>query len=132
MTPWHATTVYGLNGSVTTAHLDSLKTSSIYEPIFKDGAPWYYREKSDLYHWSDTLISFEPLYPTGLLITPVSGFDIQSFSSIDATKLRCLAERNSPVILRGFTKMGIRVVVNEVAEAVPISECHGLDFQYSK
>ncbi|RPB14591.1 hypothetical protein P167DRAFT_484328 [Morchella conica CCBAS932] len=132
MTPWHATTLYGLNGSVTTAHLDSLKTSTSHELVFKGGAPWYYRERSDLYHWSDIRISFEHLYPTGLLITPVPGFDIRSFSSIDATKLRCLAEQNSPVILRGFTKMDIRVVINEVAEPVPISECHGLDFQSSK
>jgi hypothetical protein len=132
MTPWHATTVYGLNGSVTTAHLDSLKTSSSHELVFKDGAPWYYREKSDLYHWSDTRISFEPLYPTGLLITPVPGFDIQSFSSIDATKLRYLAEQNSPIILRGFTKTEIQVVIHEIAEVVPISERHGLDFQSPK
>lgn len=122
MTPWHATTVYGLDGSVATVHLDMLEVSPNHELVLKDGVSWYYRERSTLYDWGNMAVYFEPLYPTGLIITPVVGFTIPSLKDVDMEKIRRLAEHNSPVVLRGFADTEREVVVSRaggIGEVMP-------------
>lgn len=116
MTPWHATTVYKLDGSVATAHLDTLNASSDYELVCKDGVAWYYREKSTLYDWGNMTVYFEPLYPTGLIVTPVAGFAIPSLNDVDMEKIHRLAEHNSPIVLRGFADTEKEVISSKAIE----------------
>lgn len=116
MTPWHATTVYGLDGSVTTAHLDTLETSPRHELVYKDGVASYYRERSDLYIWDSMTVCFEPLYPTGLIVTPVAGFPAPSLKDVDMEKICCLAEYNSPIVIRGFSDTNKKVIVSKADE----------------
>lgn len=116
MTPWHATTVYGLDGSVATVHLDMLNASSNHELVCKDGVAWYYREKSTLYDWGNMTVYFEPLYPTGLIVTPVAGFAVPSLKDVDMEKIHRLAEHNSPVVLRGFADTEKEVLSGKATE----------------
>ena len=78
---------------------DMTKTDEI-EPVFRDGIPWCYREKSPLYHWDGIDVEFEHLYPSGLLIK--ANKPCTSYSEVPMKKLRALAEQNSPVVLRNF------------------------------
>jgi hypothetical protein len=72
-----------------------------YELVYEDGRPSYYRERSIFLKW-DANVSFQPLYPCGIMIQPSKGANSLSVSDIDAQKVRALAEINSPVLLRGF------------------------------
>lgn len=116
MTPWHSTTVYRLDGSVATAHLDTLETSPNHELVYNDGVSWYYREKSDLYDWGNLAVCFEPLYPTGLIVTPVMGSAIPSLKDVDMDKIRRLAEHNSPIVIRGFAGIEEETVISKASE----------------
>ncbi|KAF5309310.1 hypothetical protein D9611_014401 [Ephemerocybe angulata] len=81
----------------------------------KTGNPVYFREKSNLFAWSPQAV-FEPLYPCGLLIRPFEG--PLSIKDVDASKLRQLAELNSPVVLRGFTQTDDEILFSQKAEEV--------------
>lgn len=101
-TPWHTTLVFGLDGSVRTAPKAAMCASAAHELVSRDGQPWFFREKSALYDWDGMSVDFEPLYPFGLVVTPAAG-STPSLADVDMTKLRGLAEFNSPVVLRGFS-----------------------------
>ncbi|KAL0632894.1 hypothetical protein Q9L58_008210 [Maublancomyces gigas] len=101
-TPWHTTLVFDLDGSVHTAHRATIEASPKHEVVCRNGKPWFFREKSDLYTWEGMDIEFEPLYPFGLVITPAPGAAVPSLADVDMTKLRRLSEFNSPVVMRGF------------------------------
>lgn len=101
-TPWHTTLVFDLDGSVRTAHRATIEASPKHEVVCRNGKPWFFREKSDLYTWEGMDIEFEPLYPFGLVITPAPGAAVPSLADVDMTKLRRLSEFNSPVVMRGF------------------------------
>lgn len=81
-------------------------TDDKYELVYQDGRPSFYREKTDLLSWANEAggIACDPLYPAGLLIRPASGAGALSIEDIDGAKVRALAQRNSPVILRDFAK----------------------------
>lgn len=101
-TPWHTTLVFDLDGSVHTAHRAIIEASPKHEVVCRNGKPWFFREKSDLYTWEGMDVEFEPLYPFGLVITPAPGAAVPSLADVDMTKLRKLSEFNSPVVMRGF------------------------------
>lgn len=132
MTPWHATTAYSLDGSVETVHLDTLKTSPHHELVCKNGVAWYYRERSTLYDWGNMAVYFEPLYPTGLIVTPVAGFAVPSLKDVDMEKIRRLAEHNSPVVLRGFADTEKEVITSKAGKAGKIRQGENLNQDSSK
>lgn len=84
-----------------TAPKAAISGSAAHELVSRGGQPWFFREKSALYDWDGMAVDFEPLYPFGLVVTPVPGA-APSLADVDMTKLRRLAEFNSPVVLRGF------------------------------
>lgn len=102
MTPWHTTIAFRLDGSFRTAHREVMEASLIYELVERNQKPWFFRERSDLYSWGIE-VEFEPSYPFGLVVTPTPGTIAPSFTDIDVSKLRQLAEYNSPIVLRGFS-----------------------------
>lgn len=68
-TPWHSCIAVGTNGSLRTCH--SQEVSSTHRLVYRQGRPYYYREKSELWDWDEELVHVEPLYPRGLLVTPL-------------------------------------------------------------
>lgn len=77
-----------------------------YELVMENGAPSYYREKSEFFNWGAEKggVTFEPIYPSGWMVRPAKGPNAMNIRDVDAQKVRALAEVNSPVILRGFFK----------------------------
>ncbi|KAF2997565.1 hypothetical protein E8E13_001424 [Curvularia kusanoi] len=105
VTPWHSTVAIKVDGTVLAGQRKTFEEDTSMELVFEDGRPSHFRERSDLYHWDNsTAVTFEPLYPCGIMIKPSAGPKALSIHSIDAPKVRQLAELNSPVILRGFTQ----------------------------
>ncbi|CRJ99769.1 hypothetical protein BN1723_008698 [Verticillium longisporum] len=102
-TPWHCSIAFRLDGSSTTGPRVVFDNDPAYELVLEDGKPSYYRERSDLFAW-DADVACEPIYPSGLMIRPAAGPKTLSIRNVDAAKVRALSERNSPVILRGFTE----------------------------
>ena len=98
-TPWHSVIRVGLDGSWTTGHAEDFYNT--HDLICRDGRPYYFREKSDLYDWGDLKVEFEHLYPCGLIIRPVEGHP--SARDIPMQKVRQLSVGMSPVVLRGFS-----------------------------
>ncbi|KAK9419714.1 putative TauD/TfdA-like domain-containing protein [Seiridium unicorne] len=105
-TPWHCTVAFRLDGTVTSGHHAVFDADDNFELVCQDGRPSFYREKTDLLSWASERggITCEPLYPAGLLVRPANGAGALSIEDIDGAKVRALAEHNSPVILRDFSK----------------------------
>lgn len=102
-TPWHCSIAFSVSGAITTGPRSEFENDPKYELVYEDGRPSYFREKSDLYNW-DKDVTFEPIYPCGVVIRPAAGPKKLSIHDIDAKKVRALSEVNSPVIMRGFSK----------------------------
>lgn len=103
-TPWHSAVVVELDGSYRTVH--AAEVGAEYELVLKDGRPFCYRAKSKLFDWTDSGldVTFEHLYPCGLIIRPVvpKGSSAPSMEAIPGKKVRDLSNNFSPVVMRGF------------------------------
>jgi alpha-ketoglutarate-dependent taurine dioxygenase len=103
MTPWHNTVAFKLDGTLIAGHRHEFQQMSDMELVYEDGRPSYFRERSHVYDWAKP-VTFEPMYPCGIMIRPAQGLKRPSISIIEARKVRELAVQNSPVVLRGFTE----------------------------
>ncbi|KAL4862115.1 hypothetical protein BDV12DRAFT_179266 [Aspergillus spectabilis] len=116
-TPWHSCIAVGVDGSYRATHADQVRDT--HDLVYKDGRPYYYRERSDLFDWtSDGLeVQFEHLYPCGLIIRPLLNANDEppSLGSIPMRKVRQLSANMSPVILRGFSNTDKENVFIETA-----------------
>ncbi|KAF2805280.1 Clavaminate synthase-like protein [Mytilinidion resinicola] len=125
MTPWHSSIAVGVDGSFRTVHADEVRDT--HELMYRDGRPYYYREKSPLYDLGATTlkVEFEYLYPCGLIIhgIPDAAGVKPSFRDVDAGKLRALAQLQSLVVLRGFAETTNREIfisrAHELGEVQP-------------
>lgn len=115
MSPWHGTLLVTSDGSFSIRHREELASDPKYELVYQNGRPTYFRENSDIYHWGNDEITFEPAYPCGWYISAPTSSGL-SFDSVDMTKLRKLGELNSPVVLRGFQDTGNRDLFEKKAE----------------
>ncbi|MCJ1378565.1 hypothetical protein MMC17_001664 [Xylographa soralifera] len=103
MTPWHCSIAVRIDGSYRTVHAADVALT--HDLVHHNGRPYCFREKSDLYNWGETKVSFEHLYPCGLIVRPSTDTIGQcSLRNIDMAKLRALAEYQSPIIARGFAE----------------------------
>ncbi|PWY96610.1 pyoverdine/dityrosine biosynthesis protein [Aspergillus sclerotioniger CBS 115572] len=98
ITPWHTSPSYAVDGRLKYAWCEVFASRSDMELVYKDGRPWSYRVKSELYSWS-TPVHFEPDYPCGMTVTPLIP---SSLTQSDMEKARALAQKNSRIILQGF------------------------------
>ncbi|OLN95253.1 Spore wall maturation protein DIT1-like protein 3 [Colletotrichum chlorophyti] len=114
-TPWHCSIAFSLSGAVTTGPRSEFENDPRYELVHEDGRPSYFREKSDLYQWKSE-VTFEPQYPCGIIIRPAAGPKKLSIHDVDAHRVRALAQVNSPVIMRGFSKTKDRDLFVKKAE----------------
>lgn len=105
-TPWHCCIAFNLDGTTTTGHHAHFDADGRYELIYKEGRPSFYLEKSDLLSWGKegACISCDPLYPAGLMLRPAAGDGALSIEDIPGAKVRALAQKNSPIVLRGFAQ----------------------------
>lgn len=109
LTPWHSTVAVELDGSYRTVRTSEVRNT--YELVHdEDGRPSHYRAKSDVFDWhADGLdVTFEHLYPTGIIIrpSPSLGKDsatAPSISTLPMRKIRRLSQTHSPIVLRGFS-----------------------------
>ncbi|KAJ5461965.1 Isocyanide synthase xanB [Penicillium daleae] len=106
-TPWHASVAIGLDGSYRTVHAEDVRET--HDLIYKNGQPYFFREKSEVFDWSKDGLSvkFEHLYPCGVIIRPADIDNLNprpSISAIPMHKVRKISNTMSPVILRGFTE----------------------------
>lgn len=101
MTPWHSALVRSVDGTVRMDHAGNLPALT-HDIILENGRPSYFREKSDLFNWTGSDVNFQYMYPSGILITPQNGCTSHSLEDIDRQKVLALAEKCSPIILRGF------------------------------
>lgn len=104
-TPWHASVAVGVDGSYRTVHAEDVRET--HDLIYKNGQPYYFREKSEIFDWAQDGVSvkFEHLYPCGLIIRPADIDNVNpppSIRAIPMHKVRKLSNGMSPVILRGF------------------------------
>lgn len=105
-TPWHCSIAFRLDGTTLTGHRSDFNADDTFELVYEDNRPSYFREKSDLLSWAGDKggITCEPQYPSGIVIRPTAGRNALSIKDVDASKVRALAQRNSPVILRDFSQ----------------------------
>ncbi|KAJ8182030.1 hypothetical protein LV163_004568 [Aspergillus fumigatus] len=104
-TPWHSSIAVDADGTLRAVHAEDVRET--HELVYKNGQPYYFREKSKLFDWvEDGLrVKFEPLYPCGLIIRPSDIDDSRpppSISHLPMHKVRQLSTGLSPVVLRGF------------------------------
>lgn len=95
-----------LDGTITSGLRSDFENDPKLELVYENGRPSYFREKSELLSFAEAKggIVCEPIYPAGFIIRPAAGSGKLSIHDIDAAKIRALAEINSPVVIRGFSK----------------------------
>ncbi|TRX94235.1 hypothetical protein FHL15_005003 [Xylaria flabelliformis] len=102
MTPWHGAVVREANGRVSMSHA-ILVPAMTHDVIHVDGRPSYFRERSDVFDWPSMEVTFEYMYPCGIIIRPANPTSVYPLSMVDMQKVRTLAMTCSPVVLRGFS-----------------------------
>ncbi|KAH0541723.1 hypothetical protein FGG08_003815 [Glutinoglossum americanum] len=115
MTPWHCAVAVDVNGSFKTAHVSDLHET--HDVIYSGSRPFYFRERSALYDLGAS-VELEHLYPCGLIVRPAQSAGPISILDINMRTLRKLGERQSPIILRGFSKITERGVFVEAASKI--------------
>ncbi|OOF94595.1 hypothetical protein ASPCADRAFT_50487 [Aspergillus carbonarius ITEM 5010] len=98
ITPWHSSPSYAVDGGFKYAWREVFAANSDMELVYKDGRPWSYRVKSELYSWSIP-VHFEPDYPCGMTVTPLIP---SSLTQADMEKAQALAQKSSRIVLQGF------------------------------
>ncbi|KAJ5143029.1 uncharacterized protein N7515_001816 [Penicillium bovifimosum] len=92
MSPWHCSVAVTVDGTFITAHKASHREK--YEPIEKDGRPYFFRERSALFDW-DASVEFSHQYQQKLEIRGrIRG---EELSDADLDKLALLAIRHKSV-----------------------------------
>lgn len=102
MTPWHSTLIQAIDGSITMSHALSVPARTHDLVFYPDGRPSHFRERSPLFHWPGMNVSFDYMYPTGLIISPTDPSSKYSLHNVHMQKVRGLAEHCSPIVLRNF------------------------------
>ncbi|KAF8322303.1 hypothetical protein DL93DRAFT_2223886 [Clavulina sp. PMI_390] len=98
-TPWHNTAIMARNGSLMIQH-NSTVDRTTHELVARYGRPYYWREIDPAMNWGGS-VTFEPLFPFGLLVRPTNGTKV-SWSDVPMEKMRDLASRWSLILARGF------------------------------
>jgi hypothetical protein len=104
ITPWHGVVAVIVDETILAGQHMIFEQDANMELVYEDGRPSYFRERLKLYQWDcSPSVTFEPLYPCGILIRPSANVNALAIEQMDAQKVCELAQRNSPIVLRGFT-----------------------------
>ncbi|KAI1282711.1 Clavaminate synthase-like protein [Xylaria sp. FL0933] len=119
MTPWHGAVVRGVDGSVSMSHA-ILVPAMTHDIIYANGRPSYFRERSDIFSWPQMDVTFEYLYPCGIIIKPANPSFIYPLSPVCMEKISSLAKTCSPIILRGFSTTNQRAaLITRTSDLIP-------------
>jgi alpha-ketoglutarate-dependent taurine dioxygenase len=104
---WDSVIAIERNGRYRSTTLSEVQDDTTYELIVDEsGTPSHYRAKDSMWDWTaDGLeVTFEHLYPTGTIIRPSASYAGKppSITTLPMRKIRSLAQRFSPIVLRGF------------------------------
>ncbi|KAK1570248.1 pyoverdine/dityrosine biosynthesis protein [Colletotrichum navitas] len=66
-TPWHSSIAVSLDGGYRSLHAKDVRDT--HDLVMKDGRPWCFREKSELFDLGKD-VEIEHLYPTGIKVRP--------------------------------------------------------------
>ncbi|KZL78855.1 pyoverdine dityrosine biosynthesis protein [Colletotrichum incanum] len=66
-TPWHSSIAVSLDGGYRSLHAKDVRDT--HDLVMKDGRPWCFREKSELFDLGED-VEIEHLYPTGIEVRP--------------------------------------------------------------
>ncbi|KAK1959861.1 pyoverdine/dityrosine biosynthesis protein [Colletotrichum sublineola] len=101
MTPWHCVVAVDVYGAFRTGHAATWKNT--HDLVYKDGRPYYFRERSPLYNW-DAKVEFEHCYNGGLVVHNAGGAEQtkESLSAADKEKAVSLALLQGKIVLQGF------------------------------
>ncbi|RAH58713.1 pyoverdine/dityrosine biosynthesis protein [Aspergillus piperis CBS 112811] len=124
VTPWHSALCYTADGGFMYGWREIFDADPEMELVHKNGRPWCYRFKSELYNWP-LPVTVDHIYPCGMMVTPVNP---TSISEIDKEKVQALANENSPIILRGFTDTHDHELIVKKAESMNASHLSASDF----
>ncbi|OJJ82520.1 isocyanide synthase family protein [Aspergillus glaucus CBS 516.65] len=98
--PWHSSIAIALDGTYTTVHSKAVRDT--HRLMYKDGRPYFYREKSELWDWEDEDVAFEAQYPNIMLIYPRADIE-KSLTEAQLEKVQQLREvHRGPVKVIGF------------------------------
>jgi alpha-ketoglutarate-dependent taurine dioxygenase len=124
MTPWHGAVVRGADGSVSMSHAIVIPAMT-HDIVYVDGYPSYFRERSDVFNWPAMDVTFEYMYPCGIIITPANSSSIYPLSMVDMQKVRALAMTCSPIVLRGFSNTeDRRAYIAKAYDLGPVLPCN--------
>ena len=102
--PWHCSIAVGVDGSYSTVHSKDIRDT--HTLVHRDGRPYFFREKSELYDWAPETVKLQHLYPSGLLVQPVPGLqEAATLEESSLAKLRQLAAIQSSVTVQGFANI---------------------------
>ncbi|KAI1355328.1 Clavaminate synthase-like protein [Xylaria sp. FL0043] len=119
MTPWHGAVVRGVDGSVSMSHA-ILVPAMTHDIIYANGRPSYFRERSDIFSWPQMDVTFEYLYPCGIIIKPANPSSTYPLSPVCMEKISSLAKTCSPIILRGFSTTNQRTaLITRTSDLIP-------------
>ena len=87
--------------------MHSKEVRDTHHLIHRHGRPYFYRERSELYDWSEAAgVEFEHLYPSGVRVSPLADAQgPQELSDANLEKLKRLAAMQSPVSVQGFSNI---------------------------
>ncbi|RYF46495.1 MAG: hypothetical protein EOO38_14005, partial [Cytophagaceae bacterium] len=92
ITPWHSAIAILVDGTVVAGQRKTFEEDANLELVYEDGQPSYFRERTQLFQWSpSTRVTFEPMYPCGMMIRPSDGAKGLTIRDVDAQKVRQLA-----------------------------------------
>lgn len=98
--PWHSSIAVALDGTYTTVHSKAVRDT--HRLMYKDGRPYFYREKSELWDWEDEDVVFEAQYPNTMLLYPRAGIK-KSLTEEQLDKVKQLrGVHKGPVKVIGF------------------------------
>ena len=103
--PWHCSIAVGVDGSYSTVHSKDVRDT--HNLIYRNGRPYFYRERSELYDWAEEeSVEIEHLYPSGIRVYPKTDAEgLCQLSEENLGKLKRLAGVQSVVVLQGFLNM---------------------------
>ncbi|KAI5924925.1 Pyoverdine/dityrosine biosynthesis protein-domain-containing protein [Camillea tinctor] len=104
--PWHSSLAISVDGAYTTVHSKDVRET--HDLISKDGRPYYFREKSELWNLGEDVI-VEPRYPNQLIVKPARAelFGTRALSAEQMEKIAALraAHTAGPVVTKGFAEL---------------------------
>ncbi|KAM0209990.1 hypothetical protein ACHAQD_009865 [Fusarium lateritium] len=100
--PWMSSISVNVAGQFESVYSGEVRDT--HDLVYKDGQPWCYRERHDLFNFVGKDIVTDHIYPRGLLVTSESGNDSVTMADEDFERVKGLAKLQ-PVYVYGFSNL---------------------------